>query len=136
MLEAVIATSVVTIGIIGLLITSQHSVLIVYLARDRLTAAYLAKEGMETIRNRRDENFLRARPWDEGIASTVTTTLLIDADRFYNYTIGVPTKFTRRITISPISIPGIPAGNVIRAEVWVNWETYTFLLEENLHNWR
>jgi hypothetical protein len=145
MLEAVIATFVVMIGIIGLLIASQSSVLIVYLARDRLTAAYLAKEGIEIVRNIRDENWLRLRVWNSGLSPgnymvdfddttlssyIANTPLRINPNGFYNYTIGIPTKFTRKITIANIN------PDSIRVNIQVTWKDYVFLLEENLYNWR
>jgi len=136
LLETVVSTSIIMIAVISLLIVSQDTILIIFLARDRLTAAYLAKEGMETIRNRRDQNFLRGRPWSEGISSTATTTLLIDADRFYNYTTGTATKFNRSLNITFIN------PDIIRVRAVVGWDVrpgfagHTFVVEENLYNWR
>jgi hypothetical protein len=151
MLEAVIATSIVIIGIMGILIVSQNTVLIIYFTRDRFTAAYLAKEGMEIVRNIRDENLIQSPPrlWNHGLLcptppcnfmaqfndatlrSYVTgTSLRINPDGFYNYDIGTLTKFTRRITITNIG------PDSIRVNVRVNWDAHTFLLEENLYNWR
>jgi Tfp pilus assembly protein PilV len=145
MLETVIATAIVMIGIMGLLIASQSSVLVVYLARDRFTAAYLAKEGAEIVRNIRDQNSLRAITWNSGLALgnyiadfndsalsayTPNTFLRINPTGFYHYTDGTITKFTRRITITNIDVDSI------RVEVRVNWDTHTFLLEEILYNWR
>lgn len=133
MLEAVIATSIVMIGILGLLITSQNIVLTVYLARDRLTAAYLAKEGMENVRNLRDQNWLRGiTPWHSGISSSTPAQLFIDGERFYTYAItATTTKFFRETIIAPIT--GVDGINV---RVRVSWDAHSFLVEENLRNWR
>lgn len=152
LLETVIATFIVTVGIIGILIVSQDSVLIVYQARDRLTAAYLAKEGMEIVRNIRDDNWLQTPPraWNAELTAgshmasfndrtlqsyVINTPLLINAGGFYNYASGGrTTKFTRRIIIS--SVPEVPGGNAIRVNVQVNWRDQSFSVEEILYNWR
>ena len=137
MLEAVIATSIVMIGILGIFITSQETVLVVYLARDRLIAAYLAKEGMEVIRNIRDQNFLRGvTPWNAGISSSTPAQLFIDGNGFYTTsTTATTTKFTREIIIAPTSdVDGIVYR--INVRTIVRWAEHSFLVEENLYNWR
>lgn len=152
LLETVIATSIVMFGIIGLLIVSQDSVLTVYFARDRLTASYLAKEGMEIVRNIRDRNLLvyPPRPWNSGLSLgryevqydsvgligpigdlIPLRPLRIDATGFYGYLVGTETKFTREINISPVL-----GRDAIKVEVRVHWEDYDFLLVEHLYNWR
>jgi len=129
-LEAIIAVSIITIGIISLLIFSQNAVLTIYHARNNLTAVYLAKEGMENIRNIRDQNLLRGANWNSGISSRAVAPLFID-DGFYNQNTGTPTKFTREIIIT--SIPNFDGINV---RTIVRWAEHSFSIEENLYNWR
>ena len=150
LIEAVVVTFIVIVGIIGVLTVSQHAVLIVYDARDKLTAVYLAKEGAEIVRNIRDRNFLRGYPWKTGLDSGVfmaafdnpelitpylSIPLLINANGFYNYTTGTSTKFKRKINLTHLTDP-----DRIRSEIKVYWtdrgRTYNVTLEENLYNWR
>lgn len=123
----------------------------------KLTAAYLAQEGIEIIRNMRDTNWLSAEEnWDEGLTNCSSgceadyTTgsgmeqsmalrsygaafLNLDDNNFYSYAVGVPTKFTRKITITK------PDNNIMKVEVSVDWqdrgEDYNFIVTEYLYNW-
>ena len=157
LLEAVISTSIVMIGIMGILIISQYMALIVYDARDKLTAVYLAKEGVEIVRNIRDTNFLKIQAgeagvvWNTGLDSGIYEAqynsenlidwggnleyLKIDGDGFYNYINGTTTIFRRKIIISDLS--GVEG---IKVEVRVEWPDQLnqppniFEIEENLYN--
>lgn len=150
MLEAVIATSIVTIGIISLLIASQDAVLSVYFIRDRFTAAYLAKEGVEIVKNIRDQNWLRRQTWNAGLAPGTYEVqhnsmalevahvplrfLRIDpATGFYNYATGALTKFQREIILTNISADHIRVQVNVR---WRNGRDHNLLVEESLYNWR
>ena len=149
LLEAVVATTIVMVGIVGVLIVSQDAVLIVYDARDKLTAAYLAKEGAEIVRNIRDENWLRGKAWSTGLLNgsweadyddhTLTnwagTFLRINpTTRIFSYEVVAGDKvtiFTRKITIDSLA-----PDDGIKVRVDVSWRDYIFSLEENLYNWR
>jgi hypothetical protein len=124
----------------------------------RLTAAYLGQEGLEIVKNLRDQAWLEKRnnsslTWDEYLplgdwkADYLTldslgnhpfnsTPLNIDADEFYSYSPGVATKFIRKISIENISPPD---PDVRRVTVQVSWEekgrAHNFQVVEDITNW-
>ena len=80
MIELVIALFVLTVAVIGAY--NAFSIMVVATAQmsDRFTAAYLAEEGIEIVRNMRDNNWLDADQdpedpaitWDRGLTSCDT----------------------------------------------------------------
>lgn len=71
LIELIIVVFVLAIGILG--VYSVYSQIISYttISLSRLTASYLAQEGIEIVRNIRDTNWLEgeSNPWDEGLTS-------------------------------------------------------------------
>lgn len=70
--ELLITISIITIGLLGIAFIAQRGVRYIYTAYNQLTAAYLAQEGVEIIKNIRDGNYLEllrggSSAWDEGI---------------------------------------------------------------------
>lgn len=155
LLEMIIATFILVIAVVGLYSLFSQIIVATSIVSSRLTAAYLAQEGIEIIRNIRDTNWLNNTNWDNELTScsfgceadyrtgTVNETtvlrayenayLNVDVDGFYSYsTSGSPTKFKRKITVTPI-------GDVLKISVSIEWEdrgkTYNFTTEENLYNW-
>jgi len=139
LIEIIVAILVVTVGVLAAYIVTQEIISYTHQISSRLTAAYLAKEGIEIVRNIRDANWLQNEGWSDGLsgvgaedweADYTTRTfkgsggvgedcsqtpyyncedfdpnnyLRIDGG-FYNYTLGTPTKFKRKITITPEGI--------------------------------
>ena len=117
-------------------------------------AAYLAKEGVEIIRNIRDTNWLEEESWDQGILEGnwevyyktrqeltqpyLGTKLNIDAQGFYSYSPGIETKFSRRITIGRADLDGDGEKEI---QIWsrVQWEKrgriFDITVQKNLYNW-
>jgi len=113
-------------------------------ASDRLTAAYLAQEGMEIVRNIRDTNWLNMSDdpeatWYDGLsecesgcqadyettgAATSPLVPYVDIDHlkiddtgdFYNRTSGTDTKFKRKITIT------FATEYIMKVSVQVFWD--------------
>ncbi len=149
-IELMITIFVILTGVAGTLVVIQHSIRAVSVSSDRFTAAYLAKEGMEIVRNIRDNNFLREiTPWDTGLttgnymvdfddlsltAYIPNTLLLINPDGFFNYDSGTLTKFNRKITLTTLN------ATSTRSEVRVYWidrgREYHLIVEETLTVWR
>lgn len=124
MIEIVIALFVLTVAVIG--VYNAFSIMAVATTQmsDRFTAAYLAQEGIEIVRNIRDNNWLQADQnsditWDRGLTSCDTGceadykteafsgagyvgNVLKLGGGFYNYSSGVDTKFKRKIVIDPV----------------------------------
>lgn len=70
-IEVIIAIFVMATGIVGSLLAVQYAISSTTQSYSRLTAAYLAQEGIEIVRAARDGNWLEQRtatdtPWDDG----------------------------------------------------------------------
>lgn len=151
-----------SVGIIGVLIAVQQATAYVDNSFYRLTAIYLAQEGIETVRNIRDGNWLKGTEcapgeiWDCGLgigdfeADYDDTSLSPWADRnlkidgdFYGYSgAGTQTTFKRKITISDKqNLDGDPLNTAdqMKVTVTVSWESkgqHSVSAEEYLYNWR
>jgi len=72
-IELIVSIFILSIAIIGVFSSFSIIVILTYDAADRLTASYLAQEGMEIIRNMRDTNWLKMETdesitWLDGIS--------------------------------------------------------------------
>ena len=67
MVEVLIAIFVVAIGVVGSYIILQQIFVNTFISSSRLTAAYLAKEGFEIVRNVRDSNWVARNDWNRGL---------------------------------------------------------------------
>lgn len=67
LIETMVAVSILAVAVIGPFSAVQGALRNSYVARDQLTAASLAQEGMEYIRSVRDGNFLNNRNWMHGL---------------------------------------------------------------------
>jgi len=114
---------------------------------DRFTAAYLAQEGIEIVRNIRDSNWvLGQEEWnagfvdrDQGIEVDYLTRsgneiqpwigdgnyLNIDVRGFYSYDTGPESKFKRKITIKHMSQE---SGGAMLVSVEVTWQKNATIL--------
>lgn len=148
----IIATFVITVGLIAVMSLIHRAVISTQISYSRLVGAYLAQEGIEIVRNIRDANWLLQRetpgtPWDNGLgtgdweAGFSDFSLVAYQGRpikinggFYNYTSGVDTKFKRKITIQK------PGANILAVAVEISWQergiSYATSLQENLYNWK
>jgi prepilin-type N-terminal cleavage/methylation domain-containing protein len=145
--EVLIAIFILIVGVVEILVifskiffSSQISVL-------EFTASYLASEGIEIVRNIRDENLINLRDWDEGInqgdwrveydknylLAYSDEFLKLDENGFYNYTEGEKTPFKRKITIKKEEGPAI----FITSEVTYHFRgmDHTVAVEEYLYRW-
>lgn len=58
LVETLVAISIITVAIVGPLLTASRTLVAAYTARDQLTASYLASEAAEYVRYMRDSNYL------------------------------------------------------------------------------
>lgn len=143
-LEVIAAMLVITIGVLGAFIVIQQLMSHIHSSSLRFTAAYLAKEGVEIVRNIRDTNWLKGDVWNNGLGAgdweaDYTTQglndnydgdfLNIDGSGFYSYSSGTSTKFQRKITITP------DGSDKLKVFVEVKWQGHNVLVQENLYNW-
>lgn len=154
LIEVVIAIFIATVGIMGAFSIIQQVVAYTSASYNRLTAAYLAQEGIEVVRNIRDGNWLKGGNWQIGLtgcevkgceANYNDTSLASYGDRylkidggFYNYDSGNDTKYKRKIFINPATGPD--GSSILKVVIVVEWQkkgkTDRFSVQENLYNWK
>lgn len=84
-IETLVAVFILSVAITGPLVFAQSGLRAAFLARDQITALFLAQDAMETIKNMRDTNGLEERFWLNGIqlclneekGCTIDTTTLL-----------------------------------------------------------
>lgn len=151
LVEALIAITIVVVGLLGIFSLLSRSLSLNRVVADRFVAAYLAAEGIELVKNVIDNNILAGRPWNAGLASgdyeadfsdnalqpNQQRVLKFDSTTgAYGYREPTPTLI-RRV----MSIAVSPDGNQITVGSRVNWVTrgggkFNINLEEHLFNWR
>ncbi|MBI2642190.1 MAG: prepilin-type N-terminal cleavage/methylation domain-containing protein [Candidatus Wildermuthbacteria bacterium] len=152
LIEVFIAIAVLAIGIGGAFSLVRQTVSFAPNTTQKLTATYLAQEGLEIARNIRDTNFLKIHKgqggvWTDGLlgcasgcqadyndSSLVPFTgspLKLDGG-FYTYDSGSNTVFVRKITVTQ-------AGDVLDVTSEVSFEergrTHTARGSSKLYNW-
>ncbi len=80
LVETLVAISILMIAITGPLVISSQVLNYSYFARDQITAAYLAQDAIEYIRNVRDQNFLAnlSNPGSKNWLAAGDTLTLVD----------------------------------------------------------
>ncbi|NQU82779.1 MAG: type II secretion system protein [Parcubacteria group bacterium] len=156
--ELLVAITVMAVSIVAVYGLIPASIKISVTNTNKYIATQLAREGIEIVRNIRDSNWLEQMEsstalWDEGLTNCVlgcevnyTTPsiqdpvlpaygvgryLRIDANGFYNYTVGTVTKFKRKVAITV-------TGDGLRTIVTVTWssEYPDVVIEEIFYDWR
>ncbi len=156
LIELLIALFVAVTGITGAFAVIQQNISAVSYSNSRFTAALLAQEGVEIIKNIRDTNLLKGDDWDFGFAgggdfevqyknpritrcSSCTyesglSFLNREDDGLYNYNpVEKETKFKRKIHIDSDS-------DKLEIKVSVYWikkggGCHEFSLQEHIYNW-
>ena len=147
-LELIVAIFVMTVGVLGAYAVVQQIIVYNSISSSRLTAAYLAQEGIELVRNIRDTNWLTVPlvAWNNGLGASDWEAdynngflsnwigdgnfLKYDSIAGYNYNSGTDTKFKRKITIFDETV------NMFKVKVEITWPGNTVTAEEHLYNWR
>lgn len=154
LLELLISVFILSVGILGAYIAIQKSASIANYAYSRLTAAYLAQEGVEIIRNIKDTNLLEGLTtpgveWNEGLDELCYEVEYINSqdpepcqenlrylkigDGLYNYGSGQDTKFQRKVEIEAFP------GDVLSVTSIVYWQDGAklrqFSVWEDFYNW-
>ncbi len=86
LLEVIVAIFILTVGVGGSFALIQQTLFTATMAQSRIIAAYLAQEGIEIIRNIRDNNWLEQREspplplWNEGLNSCSPPSSCCEAD--------------------------------------------------------
>lgn len=149
LVETLVALVILTTALIPILTVSSSASRTSATIRDDLIAAGLAQEGIEIVRAIRDTNWFNGRAFDSGLTTGTyeaewnSTTLLSFGSNpplnlnngLYTYSGGVPTKFTRTITITKIN-----AGE-LKIVSQINWPAQSNTIkslstEEHLFDWK
>ena len=122
LIEALVAVAILALAVAGPLYAANRALVAAGIARDRLTASYLAQEGIEYVRMMRDNEYLATRAtrtaWDnflaqDSIGKCVTSTIGVapfcTLDPWDNSILGCSGG---RTTCSPLRI--IPQNQVDR----------------------
>ncbi len=86
-LEVVLAIFILTVAVFASFSLVEQTITAASLNQSRLVAYYLAQEGVENVKNIRDENWLNYRSWDQGMETGEET-----VDRFTRETSIVERK--------------------------------------------
>lgn len=110
LIEAMIAVTILTLSISGPLYTANSAIVASMIARDQLTASYLAQEGIEYVRAMRDYEYLAA--YHLGGAS-------VSADAWSNFLTGIEDNCLSPLfcTLDPI-LRGMGYGSGFSVEVF------------------
>ena len=150
-MEIIISIGVILTALVASVALISSSISSTRLSRSRITAQGLAQEGLEIVRNIRDNNWLifkrKVTDWRDGLQagdwrvqynvnnllSFATQPLKLDTDGFYKYNSGTDTPFYRKITLEYIG------DNQIKATSEITWQEYgrnnSLKVETRLYNW-
>lgn len=159
LIETIVALAIFATSIVGLIVVTSQGVADTNLAKNKITASYLAQEGVELVRNLRDNITLSGAGWpgfkedvidrcvplegcyidaknDPLVATPCAAGCLplrYDTDGFYNHDSGNDSIFTRTIKIEELG------SNEVRITVEVLWRQgqrdKRVTMTENLFNW-
>lgn len=149
LIETIVAIFLLTVGVTGAFSLMQKVTSFASVSSSQLTASYLAQEGIETVRNIRDTNYLKSEVWDNGIAVATDFKLdyrsLIFPDAtcgdylqhngtYYVCSTDLNSKFQRQISITK------PSADKMVVSVQVSWSErgvpHQVLAQTELRDWR
>lgn len=145
-IELMATMIIVTIGVVGAYSVVQQILAITSSASQRLTAAYLAQEGIELVRNIRDTNWVEGSAWNQGLANgdwemdyndssllAYNNRNLLVNNNLYNYDSGVASIYKRKINLN-----GNASSITVSVEMeWsYNGSTHTLTAEGEIYDWK
>ncbi len=161
LLEVTLAITFLMVAVISAVLVIAYVLGLVSTSRNNVTAAQLAQEGIEIVRNLRDSNWLAGQSMDYQLVGasksrvewmtnsllapaspqspcTDTSPLRYDLTYGYNYSYGTTTVFCRTVDIT-----AGPLGNSqleLKVVVKVYWMEKGFqkkvIVEDHLFNWK
>lgn len=146
LLESLIAITVLTVGVSSALASLYQSIGLAPKIRNKAVAAHLAQEGIELVRNIRDNNWMLGAAWNSGLAdgsgcvnydsdvfnnSCISYTLKINAGGYYDHNSGTDTIFSREIKITNISATEMKVESIINCGTGC-----AMTLEDHLFDWK
>lgn len=117
LVEILVSISVFLTGLVAIIIIFGRVISPFPYIATRMEASYLAKEGIELVRNRRDENWLEGRDWKNGLDNVMSTISI----------------FNREVNVTNVN------NYKIKIESTVFWtlrgEQHSIEIESYLYNW-
>lgn len=154
LIETMVAIGVIVIGLMSSLALITNALSVFSNIQDRLIVANLAAEGVEVVRNIRDNNWLQnpgdASKWNLGLGNgdyniardSLTLISFYDvplrlnsSNGIYDYSLdGSPTIFKRKISITNLSAYEMKVVSVV---AWQRKSgSYIISAEDHLFNWK
>lgn len=152
LVETLVSLVIITTAMGPILVMATTSVNTAARIEHSLTAANLAQEGVEVIRNIRDTNWVNLQAWNTGLPSGTwrvvwntqggglmsvagNPVLRKDANGIYNYNSGTETVYRRTVTISQ---PETGHMIIISEVTWVERGNIdrSVRVESHLYDWR
>lgn len=158
MLELIVAIFIIITGLVAAASLMSYSISAVIIGKSQIIATSLAQEGLEVVRNIRDNNWhciadpdcTDVTDWNEGLGagerqveydslslSVYTGNPLKLYDGFYQYTFGDEThetRFYRKITIT--DMPGGEIKIVSKVSFTERTKSYSVSVEDRLYDWK
>jgi hypothetical protein len=151
LVESLVAITIVVVGLLGIFALLSRSLSLNRVVADRYTAAYLAAEGIEIVKNLVDNNLIKDRPWNTGLAAgryeadhddlllaaVEGRSLNLDEQSGrYSYAAGQLTRFYRLINLELLG-----GGEELKVYSTVRWTgrggaNFQVDLEDHFLNWR
>ena len=150
LLEVIIAIFIITLGLIGILSLVVQSIQVQYINKNNMIASQLAQEGIELVRNIRDNNWIDGLGWKSGIgtgfyiidyinginSNISDTKLYIDGNGFYKHGLEATTSNFNRL----IEITDTDNGDGIDVKSTVIWQeknnSHSYIAETELYDWK
>lgn len=157
LLEVMVAMLIISIGMIGVISLIVSNINLSNLSKNKLIAMNLAQEGIELVRNIRDENWLDGDDWQDGIIndgsyivdysgeSSVndvpddiddnSAKLYLDGDGFYQHSVTADdTVFSRLIIITDDTA----TSTTVRS--YVKWrqgdKIFDYIVDSIIYDWK
>lgn len=159
LIELMVALGVLTVGFLGMVSLLSKAIALNRTISENYQATYLATEGVEVVKNLLDANLLQSKGWNVGFGTDKNyevqydsswasgqeplevlnnndlRRLKMDSDGFFNYSDGVNTPFTRKVTIRFFGSYEIQVNSV------VSWTSrgggqFETNIEDHFYNWR
>lgn len=155
-MEVMVVILIISLGLVGVLSLVTQNIKVKYINKNGLIASQLAQEGLELVRNLRDENWLiEGLNWKQDIMGDGTyivdysgrasiddsvnsidgagANLKIDADGFYGHDVGTATIFNRLIS-------AVDYGDYLAVSSTVRWSEkggfHNYTAEMVLYDWK
>jgi prepilin-type N-terminal cleavage/methylation domain-containing protein len=135
LIETMVAITILTVAVAGTFSVANSSINASSIARDQLTASYFAQEGIEMVRQARDNTYLATKSFSlpDTSGSLYSTTYTPSSGK---------TVFTR--TVTKTQMPNIVLGSIVgveyRIDSKVTWSyhgiTHSVTITDHLTSWQ